>query len=146
MSADDVEYLAPGEHQGFNLYAHCGNNPVMRTDPKGEAWWDWLLGGLVIVGAVVLSVVTAGLAVPVTTALGGGLLTSIAAGAVTGAIGGAISSFGISVGTQAITTGFDNINWGTVGIGNVKRSDCRRHSGRRVWRGKPLYIEWDESG
>ena len=29
VSADDVEYLAPGEHQGFNLYAYCGNNPVM---------------------------------------------------------------------------------------------------------------------
>ncbi len=42
ISPDAVEYLDHENAQGLNLYAYCGNNPVMRVDPTGNAWW-WIL-------------------------------------------------------------------------------------------------------
>ena len=35
INADDVAYLQPETLNGNNLYAYCGNNPVMYTDPDG---------------------------------------------------------------------------------------------------------------
>ena len=35
ISADSTEYLEPGTINGLNLYAYCGNNPVMCVDPWG---------------------------------------------------------------------------------------------------------------
>ena len=43
ISPDAVEYLDHENAQGLNLYAYCGNNPVMRVDPTGNAWWVILL-------------------------------------------------------------------------------------------------------
>ena len=37
ISADDVSYLgANGDFVSLNLYAYCGNNPVMGSDPLGK--------------------------------------------------------------------------------------------------------------
>ena len=33
ISADSIDYLAPDTVNGLNLYAYCGNNPVMNVDP-----------------------------------------------------------------------------------------------------------------
>ena len=37
---------ANGDILGFNMYAYCGNNPVMGYDPTGAGWWedciDWV--------------------------------------------------------------------------------------------------------
>ena len=116
ITIDGIEYLDPETINGLNLYAYCGNNPVMYTDPNGTAkWWEWLLGIVIIIGAVALSVVTAGLAAPVSAAVGGGLLGAIVGGAVAGAVGGAITGFAFSVASQGIANGFNNINWGQVG-------------------------------
>ena len=115
ISRDSIEYAAPESINGLNLYAYCGNNPVMNVDPTGNAWWEWLLGITIIVASVALSVVTAGMATPISAALGGGMLGAIVGGAVAGAVGGAITGFGISVATQGIFNGFSNINWGQVG-------------------------------
>ena len=60
LSADSIEYLDPETINGLNLYAYCGNNPVMRIDPTGSKWWYWLIGGLVIIATAALTVVTAG--------------------------------------------------------------------------------------
>ena len=38
ITADSVAYLAPDTINGLNLYAYCGNNPVMRVDPNGTDW------------------------------------------------------------------------------------------------------------
>ena len=120
ISRDSIEYADPETICGLNLYAYCGNNPVMATDPTGRAeWWEWLLGIVIIVAAVALSVVTAGIATPISAALGGGMLGTIVGGAVAGAVGGAITGFGISVATQGISNGFSNINWGQVGIATL---------------------------
>ena len=88
----------------------------MYTDPEGTAkWWEWLLGGLIIIAAIGLSVITAGVGSAVVSALGSGLFASIAVGAAAGAVAGTISALGISIGTQAIANGFNNINWTQVG-------------------------------
>src|SRR5690554_1703568 len=36
INADDVSYLDPENINGFNLYAYCGNNPVMYSDSSGN--------------------------------------------------------------------------------------------------------------
>ena len=45
ISQDGVEYADPTTVNGLNLYAYCGNNPVMGYDPTGTIDWgkirDW---------------------------------------------------------------------------------------------------------
>ena len=99
ISPDSINYLDPESINGLNLYAYCLNNPVMYSDPYGTtAWWEWLLGGLIVVGLAVGSIVT------------GGAVAAVFAGA---AIGGAIS-----YGTQAVS---GELNWGQfaldIGVG-----------------------------
>ena len=47
INADSLEYLDPETIGGLNLYAYCGNNPVMYVDPTGHVTIS-LLVGLVI--------------------------------------------------------------------------------------------------
>ena len=42
ISIDDISYLDPETVNGLNLYAYCGNNPVMRVDPNGTSWKSFL--------------------------------------------------------------------------------------------------------
>ncbi len=101
ITIDGIEYLDPKTINGLNLYAYCGDNPVMFTDPNGTAkWWEWLLGVLIIAVAIVATVFTAGLAAPIAAAVGGGLAGAIIGGAVAGAVSGAIMGFAFSVATQ----------------------------------------------
>ncbi len=125
ISQDEYSYLDPDSINGLNLFAYCGNNPVMLTDNTGCSWWNdfWsstagkVIGTILVVAAVVvLSVVTAGVGAAVTTALGSGLAAAIVGGAVGGAISGTIISAGISMIGQGISNGYANINYGLVGI------------------------------
>ena len=73
----------------------------MYTDPNGTtAWWEWLIGAVVVVGLVAGAVLT------------GGIVAAAFAGA---AIGGAIS-----YGTQAVS---GELNWGQfaldIGVGAI---------------------------
>ncbi len=36
INADDISYIQPTDINGLNLFAYCGNNPVMYTDPTGN--------------------------------------------------------------------------------------------------------------
>ena len=38
LNSDDISYLDPVTLNGLNLYAYCGNNPVMYFDPTGHFW------------------------------------------------------------------------------------------------------------
>jgi RHS repeat-associated protein len=49
-----------GDLTGLNMFAYCGNNPVNRTDPTGDAWWHWAVAAAVVAAAAVAVVVTAG--------------------------------------------------------------------------------------
>ena len=102
ITIDGIEYLDPETINGLNLYAYCGNNPVMRVDENGNAWWHWLVAGVAIALAVVVSVVSCGTAVPV----------------LVGAAIGAGVSAAWNVGTQLVSNGgnFSAINWGNVGM------------------------------
>ena len=47
-------YISTGQGlTGYNMFAYCGNNPVMRADPKGEGWI--LAIALIVVLAVSLT-------------------------------------------------------------------------------------------
>ena len=50
INADSVEYLDPSSVNGLNLYAYCGNNPVMCVDPNGNLAFFVISA---IVGAVI---------------------------------------------------------------------------------------------
>lgn len=40
ITIDSISYLNAESINGLNLYAYCGNNPVMRTDATGKNWWS----------------------------------------------------------------------------------------------------------
>lgn len=59
---------SPFGEGGINPYAYAGNNPVLRNDTDGHAWWNWLVAiGSAVLGAVV-SVATMGTLTPVSMA------------------------------------------------------------------------------
>ena len=55
---------ANGDLVGFNMYAYCGNNPIMYTDHSGEmpTWAKWVIGGVAVAGLIVATVLTCGVA------------------------------------------------------------------------------------
>jgi hypothetical protein len=111
---------------GLNLYAYCFNDPVNASDDGGDMpnWLKWLITGVIVVVAiaavVLVTVATAGIGTAVAGALGGGVGATIfggaVGGAVTGAITGAIIGAGVSVVSQGLSVGYENVNWGKVGI------------------------------
>ena len=60
ISQDSVEYADPTTVNGLNLYAYCGNNPVMGYDPTGTI--DWAAVGRFI-GGLFLGLAGAAIAV-----------------------------------------------------------------------------------
>ena len=92
ITIDDISYIDPETINGLNLYAYCGNNPVMRTDSQGANWWTdfWnSLAGQIIawVGVAILTVVAVA-GVIIGTFFTGGLLGAVIAGAGFGALSG----------------------------------------------------------
>ena len=101
INADDISYIQPTDINGLNLFAYCGNNPVMYTDPSGCAWWDWVIAISTVVVSAVAAVVTAGTSLVLTGALAGI------------AVGGAVS-----IANQVATTGDLDITHFTTDIIN----------------------------
>ncbi len=112
ISADSIEYLDPETLGGLNLYAYCGNNPVMAIDPEGT--WNWghfwkILGAVTLVIAITaLTVVTAG-------AVAGALGVSAAAVMTTTVICGVVGGVGEIIG-QCVNNGIDNLNIWDVAV------------------------------
>lgn len=95
MTIDDLSYLDPDSINGLNLYAYCGDNPVMGYDPNGT--WDWgtfwrsLGSTLAIAGGIALCFV------PGAQLIGAGLIIAGAGGLIGGAIGHA-TGYGFNAG------------------------------------------------
>ena len=94
ISADETQYLDPQTVNGLNLYAYCGNNPVMYVDPTGTFLFSFLIA--VLAGALIGGLVGGVSAVAGVSAIING--TDIAAGILGGAIKGAATGFAIGLG------------------------------------------------
>ena len=46
MNADEI-LGANSDINALNLYAYCGNNPVVREDDKGNAWFASMFVGVI---------------------------------------------------------------------------------------------------
>ena len=108
---------------GLNWYSYCDNNPVMRIDPKGEAWYHWAIGAAIVVACAAAVVLTAGGALAAVTAVGmvtsGAVATTTATTVASYAFIGSAFAFGgcvLSAGFSAKTPQefADEGNWGTV--------------------------------
>ena len=106
-----------------NLFAYCGNDPVNRTDPTGEAWWHWALGALVVAGCAVATVVTCGGFAAAATAVGmvgcGAAAVTTASTIAAGTFIGSATAYGMSAFAAAANSNsvkeFNSRgNWGTV--------------------------------
>ena len=109
---------------GYNLFAYCGNNPINRADPTGEAWWHWVIGAAVVVGFGVLTVATCGGSVALAAASVGLVANGIAAATTATTIAaaafiGSSTVYGMAVLSAVFTSSSvqefnDQGNWGTV--------------------------------
>ena len=119
ITIDDISYLDPETINGLNLYAYCGNNPVMNVDPNGHKWWEfwkwdwakifgWVATGIMAIAATVFVVA-------------GTFFTAGLAGALMAGIGlGALSGMVYSINQQGGISNMANINpWKVVGAGFV---------------------------
>ena len=97
ITIDDISYLDPDSINGLNLYAYCGNNPVMCVDPSGTFAFSTFLIGLAISSLV--------------TWVAGEVFGHQLVGGIGSAIGG----------WSAITTGISLLAYGPVGwvIGGI---------------------------
>ncbi len=123
LNGDNIVCFKAQTINGMNLFSYCQNNPITYVDENGNmpTWAKWLVGGLVLAGAVAATVLTGGASIAVGAAIGSGVgaILGIASGitldengwsfdsekaangfmlgSITGAISGAVSG-GISNG------------------------------------------------
>ena len=107
ISPDSIDYLNNESVDGLNLYAYCGNDPVMYSDESGHMpnWAQWVVGGLAVAGLIVATVLTCGVAGAGAAAVGAAMLT------------GGLVSAGINVVDQLSDGG--EFNWTELAISTL---------------------------
>ena len=105
INADAVDMLgANGDFASLNLFAYCGNNPVLRADSNGR-FWHLVVGGVIggIIGGI-SSAVSGGdfvdILIGVTAGAAGGILAASGAGIIVQALGGAAISMASNAASQ----------------------------------------------
>jgi len=96
ISADSISYLgADGTITSYNLFAYCGNNPVMGYDPTGH--WDWNLFGKILVTTVIVAGCLTGV----------GAIAAAAAAATATSVTAAVT---VSVATAGVSTALSAVD------------------------------------
>ena len=109
INADDISYIQPTEINGLNLFAYCGNNPVMYSDNEGNMpnWLKWLIGGVVIIGLGIATLATGGAAAGVAGFIVAGAFKGAVIGAISGAlVSGTIGGISSVVSEESFWSGF----------------------------------------
>ena len=90
------------------MFAYCGNNPVNRVDPLGEAWWHWAIGAVVVAACAVATVATAGgfvAAASAVAAISSGMAASTTAATIAaGAFLGSATVYGVASATAIVSS------------------------------------------
>ena len=142
LNMDGLSYLEPMAFNGLNLYAYCGNNPVMYVDPTGHSWesfWNgvgnwfkdnWVklaIGAAFIVAGAVVTFFTAGMGTAGLLAAGSALLASAKAIGISMAVSVGIGTVvgGITGGWEGALQGFSNglvdgFMWGGIFAGSAQ--------------------------
>ena len=108
ISQDSIDYADPESINGLNLYAYCGNNPVMNVDPTGTFFLACLIVGL-IVGAIAGAVI-GGVQAAEAGYTGWDLVGAIFMGAVIGGAFGAMAGALVGLGGAMIGSGLSAIS------------------------------------
>ena len=121
VNADDISFLDPETINGLNLYAYCGDNPVMKIDLTGhdDSLWKWLIPGLQLLSGFALLFVPGAQGIGISLMIGGslGLISNAVSPAIAQALGGVSS---IANGFGAFSTGISIIGLGIPGfIGGI---------------------------
>lgn len=96
INADDIDLLgANGDFASLNLFAYCGNNPVIRADSEGKFWH--------IIGGAVLGAVAGTVTKMITNVISGEKITSgLLTAGIAGAVSGGLAASGVGLAGQVI--------------------------------------------
>ena len=137
INADDVSYLDPETIHGLNLYAYCGNNPVMYSDPSGH-----FLIGAIIIGALI-GAITSTISGIADGKSGGKLALHILGGALLGAVLGAATTFGGVLGTGALAATAGNVIGGLAFSGIASfAAGVFKYAAQEVWTKENASWDW----